>query len=285
MKLMTWNVQWCRGVDLVVDPARIVREAKRIADFDVLCLQEIADNYPDPRLGGSDGEDQFTRLAQLLPDYTAVPGIAVDQPGDDARRRHFGNLILSRLPVMQVYRHLLAYPCDPGVPGMPRIAIEAVIRTGSGDVRVITTHLEYYSARQRMAQVDALRTIYSDGHAHARDARATMRDCGPFHSYPRPRETIITGDCNFEPDSPEHRRMVAPFPDGAPPLVDAWRVAHPGAPHPPTFKIYQKNAPGDPELHCDFIFVGDELRSRVDDLRVDGQTQASDHQPVILTLA
>ena len=48
MKLMTWNVQWCRGVDVAVDPARIVAEATRIADFDVLCLQEIADNFPDP---------------------------------------------------------------------------------------------------------------------------------------------------------------------------------------------------------------------------------------------
>ena len=56
MQLITWNVQWCRGVDLAVDAARIVAEAKRLADFDVLCLQEIADNYPDPRLGGNDGE-------------------------------------------------------------------------------------------------------------------------------------------------------------------------------------------------------------------------------------
>ena len=53
MKLITWNVQWCRGVDLVVDPARIVREAQRLADFDVLCLQEIAANYP--ALAGSRG--------------------------------------------------------------------------------------------------------------------------------------------------------------------------------------------------------------------------------------
>ena len=67
MKLMTWNVQWCRGVDLRVDPARIVAEAKRIADFDVLCVQEIADNFPDPELGGSAGEDQFAVLAALLP--------------------------------------------------------------------------------------------------------------------------------------------------------------------------------------------------------------------------
>jgi endonuclease/exonuclease/phosphatase family metal-dependent hydrolase len=178
----------------------------------------------------------------------------------------------------------LPYPCDPGVPGMPRIAIEAIVETAAGGVRIITTHLEYYSLRQRMAQVEALRTIYADGHAHARDARVTLDDGGPFQTFIRPRETIITGDCNFEPDSDEYRRMLAPFDDGTPPLVDAWHVAHPREPHPSTFKIYQKNEPGDPELHCDFIFAGDELRGRVRDIRVDRPTQASDHQPVILTL-
>jgi len=284
MDLITWNVQWCRGVDLVVDAARIVAHARRLADFDVLCLQEIADNYPDPRLGGNDGDDQFARLAQLLPGFTAIPGVAVDQPADDGRRRRFGNMILSRLPVVQVYRHLLPYPLDAGVPGMPRIAIEAIVRTASGDVRVVTTHLEYYSARQRMAQVDALRAIYAEGHAYARDAAVTIDDGGPFQTFVRPRATVITGDCNFEPDSPEYRRMLAPFDDATPPLVDAWHVAHPGIAHPSTFKIYQKDEPTDPELHCDFIFVGDELRPRVRAVRVDGQTQASDHQPVILSL-
>jgi len=284
MELITWNVQWCRGVDLVVDAARIVGQAQRLADFDVLCLQEIADNYPDPRLGGNDGDDQFARLARLLPGFTAIPGVAVDQPADDGRRRRFGNMILSRLPVMQVYRHLLPYPLDAGVPGMPRIAVEAIIRTVSGDVRVITTHLEYYSTRQRMAQVDALRAIYAEGHAYARDAAVTIDDGGPFQTFVRPRATVVTGDCNFEPDSPGYRRMLMPFDDATPPLIDAWHVAHPDVAHPSTFKIYQKNEPTDPELHCDFIFVGEELRPRIRAVRVDGQTQASDHQPVILTL-
>ena len=284
MELITWNVQWCRGVDLVVDAARIVAQARRLADFDVLCLQEIADNFPDPRLGGNDSDDQFARLAQLLPGYTAIPGVAVDHPADGGRRRRFGNLILSRLPVVQVYRHLLPYPLDPGVPGMPRIAIEAVVRTTIGDIRVVTTHLEYYSARQRMAQVDALRAIYAEGHAYARDATVTMNDGGPFQTFVRPRATVITGDCNFEPGSPEYQRMLEPFDDQTPPLVDAWNVAHPGVAHPATFKIYQKDDPADPELHCDFIFVGDELRSRVRAVRVAGKTQASDHQPVMLTL-
>ncbi|HEY8623291.1 MAG TPA: endonuclease/exonuclease/phosphatase family protein, partial [Casimicrobiaceae bacterium] len=144
MKLITWNVQWCRGVDGKVDPARIVRHAKAIADFDVLCLQEIANHYPAPRLEGSRGENQFAELARLLPGYVPVPGVAVDVPADDGGRRHFGNMVLSRLPVGQVFRHLLPYPVEAGVNGMPRIALEAVLSTKLGAVRVITTHLEYY---------------------------------------------------------------------------------------------------------------------------------------------
>ncbi len=65
MKLITWNVQWCRGVDGKVDPARIVKHAKALADFDVLCLQEVANNFPDPRLAGSHGENQFAEVARV----------------------------------------------------------------------------------------------------------------------------------------------------------------------------------------------------------------------------
>jgi endonuclease/exonuclease/phosphatase family metal-dependent hydrolase len=284
MQLMTWNVQWCRGVDGKVDPERIASEARRIADPDVLCLQEIADNFPDPELGGSRGENQFDVLARLMPGYTAIAGVAVDQPGRNGRRRQFGNMVLSRLPVKQVYRHLLPYPLDPGVAGMPRIALEAVIAAPFGDVRVITTHLEYYSARQRMAQAEALRAIYAEGHAYARDAQVTDDEHGPFQTFVRPRATVITGDFNFEPDGPEHPRMLAPFDDGTPPLRDAWELTHPGEPHAATFCIYQKTDPSGDELHCDFIFVGEELAPRVRALRVDQQTQASDHQPVVLTV-
>ncbi len=55
-------------------------------------------------------------------------------------------------------------------------------------------------------------------------------------------------------------------------------------PIPSTFKIYEKETPGEPEQHCDFIFVSEHLKPRVAAVRVDRATQASDHQPVILTL-
>ena len=39
MKLVTWNTQWCRGLDGTVSAQRIVDGARAMADFDVLCLQ------------------------------------------------------------------------------------------------------------------------------------------------------------------------------------------------------------------------------------------------------
>ena len=46
MKLVTWNVQWFCGLDDVISMERVLREARAMADFDVLYLQEVADNYP-----------------------------------------------------------------------------------------------------------------------------------------------------------------------------------------------------------------------------------------------
>lgn len=283
MILMSWNTQWCRGVDGRVDPARIVNEAKRIADFDVLCLQEISDNFPDPRLAGSDGEDQFAALATLLPGYTAVPGIAVDHPGDHGDRRRFGNLILSRLPVRQAFRHLLPYPIDPGLKGMPRIAVEAVVAAPFGEIRVITTHLEYYSRKQRGIQVEALRDLYANGHAHAREGSVTDTSGGPFHTFLRPAATLICGDFNLEPEDRLHARMQEPLRDGTPELRDAWETLHPGQPHPATFRIYEKTHPDEAELHCDFVFINGPLRRHLTAVRVDRDTQAADHQPVVVT--
>jgi endonuclease/exonuclease/phosphatase family metal-dependent hydrolase len=78
--------------------------------------------------------------------------------------------------------------------------------------------------------------------------------------------------------------MLAPFAEGTAPLVDCWTLTHPGIPHPSTFCIHSKMFAGQPELHCDFVFVSEELKPRVRSLTVDQLTQASDHQPLVLEL-
>jgi len=282
MILITWNIQWCRGVDGVVDPARIVAHARQMADFDVICLQEVARNYPG--LDGSAGEDQFRLLADLLPAFTALEGVAVDVYDADGSRREFGNMILTRLPVVQVYRHLLPWPADPEVPSMPRIALEAVIRAARGPLRVTTTHLEYHSALQREAQVARIREIQQEAAAHARDAEQAEKRGGPFETKPRGPSGILTGDFNYEVPEPIHARLQAPFADATPHYVDAWPLANPGVPHAHTAGVHDKVQWKNREFCCDFICVTSDLAPRVRRVETDLATAASDHQPVLLEL-
>ena len=169
MQLLCWNVQWCRGVDGRVDPQRIARTVRALADPDVVCLQEVARGFDT--LSGSTGEDQFALLAAEFAGWTAIEGIAVDVPRPGGGRRQFGNLLLSRLPVQQAWRHLLPWPADADHADMQRVAVEAVIEappdSGIGPLRVTCTHLAYYSAAQRLAQCDALRALHAAACAHA----------------------------------------------------------------------------------------------------------------------
>src|SRR5258705_10859418 len=129
VKPSSWKIRWCRGSDGRVDPARIAGVAREMADFDVLCLQEVARNYPD--LAGSSGENQYEALAALFPRYTVVKGVATDVPAPQGERREFGNAIITRLPVLQVFRRLLPWPADSSVASMQRAAVEAVLESPS----------------------------------------------------------------------------------------------------------------------------------------------------------
>jgi endonuclease/exonuclease/phosphatase family metal-dependent hydrolase len=281
MRLLHWNVQWCRGLDGVVAPARIAREARELCDPDVICLQEVAINFP--ALEGSRGEDQVARLAAELPGFTAAFGWAVDVPDGAGGRRRFGNLILSRLPLRQVQRHTLPWPADSGVPSMPRALVEAVVATPYGLVRVATTHLEYYSATQRAAQVERLRELHAEACAHSVIAPSERYESGPFEPFPRPASAMLTGDFNLPPRDPLHARLLEPFGAGVPRFLDAWQHAHPDEPHPPTFCLHEREY-GESPYCCDYVFVTEDLAARLRAVRVDGATRASDHQPVIVEL-
>lgn len=281
MILITWNIQWCRGCDGRVDPERIVRVARSMGDFDVLCLQEVADNFQG--LPGSSGEDQIRALSGLLPGFTQVEGIAVETRDRTGRRRRFGNLLLSRLPVLGAFRHLLPWPADPAVPGMQRVAVEAVLDTRTGPLRVTTTHLEYYSAKQRAAQVERLRELHAEACGHVADEAGQEKTGSPFEPIPRPVSAILTADFNFRATDPEYARLQAPIGDGVPAYRDAWAIANGGRAHDHTIGVHDRVQWPEP-FACDFVFVTEDLASRVRALRVNLATDASDHQPVLLEL-
>jgi endonuclease/exonuclease/phosphatase family metal-dependent hydrolase len=277
VRLICWNVQWCRGIDGVVDPARIAREARRIADPDVLCLQEINVGFAD--LPGSQGENQVEALKREFPGFFVFFASAVDVPGPEGTRRRFGNLVASRFPVGRVMRHALPWP-RTSAPSMPRTALEAVIQTPFGPLRVITTHLEYYSSGHRAAQIERLREL----HAETNRELVSSEPKGPFAPLPHPESAILCGDFNMPPDDPLRARFLEAFLAPTPKFVDAWQALHPGEPHPHTFRVHQRE-PGDLPYCCDYVFVTEDLVLRLRSISVDGENRASDHQPVVIELA
>jgi endonuclease/exonuclease/phosphatase family metal-dependent hydrolase len=281
MILITWNIQWGRGVDRRVDLERIVRTVRAMADFDVLCLQEVADNFPG--LEGVGCACQFEAMAALLPDFHAVEGIAVDRCTPKVGRQRLGNMLLCRDAPLQVLRHQLPWPADSHQASMPRMALEVVLPAPGGALRVMTTHLEYYAAGQRAAQVEALRALQAEASGHAGLPERAEQRGKPFETRPRNSRGVLCGDFNCGSADPMIARLQQP--EGqAPGWCDAWPLAHPGQPHPMTVGVHDRQQwPKGPQCF-DFFFVSQDLGAQVRRLEVDGRTDASDHQPVLLEL-
>ena len=279
MKLVTWNTQWCRGLDGEVSVRRIVDGARALADFDVLCLQEIAQGHDG--MPGAPG-DQPAELAALLPGFQLFFGAAVDDFLPDGRRQRFGNLIATRLPVARAQHHPLPWPADAGVRSMPRMCSVVTVQDPAlGPVRVMTTHLEYYSALQRMAEARALRDLHIEASAQAAAPPKEELGPSPFRTKAHTPHAILCGDFNLGPTEPEYAAIQAPFEGGR--LHDAWVALHGDTPHAPTFRLFDRTYGPEP-VACDFVFVSDALVPRVRRIEVDLQTRVSDHQPVVIEL-
>ena len=73
--------------------------------------------------------------------------------------------------------------------------------------------------------------------------------------------------------------------DDTPAYRDAWLIAHPGQPHAPSVGVYDKAQWPGPPFTFDFVFVSADLAPRVGNVRIDAQSDASDHQPLLLELS
>jgi endonuclease/exonuclease/phosphatase family metal-dependent hydrolase len=265
--IVTWNIQNGKGCDGASDLARIAAAIRKSGETDVICLQEIARR--DPAIAG--GADQVAELEVLFPGYAAIFGAALAR-----NERQYGNLLLSRLPVLQFFNHLLPYPASGGTKHMQRQAIEAVVGTRAGPLRVITTHLEYYSGAQRAAQIERLRALQTEVADHA--AQPAQAGDSPYDAVPRPSALVLCGDLNFLPGDRDYSQLFQP------PLVDAWRHARKNEPHPPTAGLFDR-AQWPMGGHCrDYFAVTGEVAARIAAVDVDLATDASDHQPLRLAL-
>lgn len=280
MRVLTWNIQWGLGLDGTVDLGRLAAEIRRLGDPDVICLQEVTSGFDDLR--ANDGTDQFAALAAAFPAYHAVAAPVLDVPHPRAGRRLFGNMILSRLPVGLVQRFTLPWLTLPDRPCMPRGLVVATILAPSGPLRIMTTHLEYASARMREAQIASIRTIH-----HEISRRVAVPPKAREGSYALQVETtaaLLTGDFNATPAEDARRLVMEPFASSeAPTFRDAFEVCNPGLLHPPSMCVFDQ-ADGPPRC-LDYVFCTEDLAPRLRSVTYDQTSRASDHQPVLVELA
>jgi endonuclease/exonuclease/phosphatase family metal-dependent hydrolase len=279
--ILTWNIQFGRGADYRVDLRRTASVIREMGSPEILCLQEVARHIPD--LGEGCERDQVAELAGLLAEYTPCFYPAVDLIGvAGLPRRHFGVAIFSRLPILELVPHLLPRPPDPNQKHMQRQALEAVIETRGGPLRVITTHLQYDSPVQRQAQVERLIELHEETCANI--AAPPPAAGGSYAGTPRQPGAIVCGDFNLTPQDPAYARFIAPSRGRAPAFRDAWVALNRDRPHPVTAGVFDKEQWPKGATPIDFFMVTEDLVPRLDALEVNGRTDASDHQPLKLLL-
>ena len=280
--ILSWNIQNGIGCDGEISLSRIADVIGKMGEPDVICLQEVSRDLA--LLDNLEGPDQAVELAELFPDYEVVFGAAIEACDTATGHRwQFGNALLSRAPILSVARHLLPRPAVPDTRYMTRQATEAVVKTPDGELRVINTHLEFHSQVQKFAQIERLREIQTEITAEQSEPRQ-VDFTGPYQEVSRPLETILCGDFNFLSGSVEYQKMLAPLGTTGHRFQDAWAVAYPDQPHESTCGIYDRELwPEGP--HCrDFFFTVGIDHRRIHGVVVNTETDASDHQPLILTL-
>jgi len=285
MKFITYNIQYSKGKDDRFDLGRI---AETVRSADIIALQEVERFWPRTGM-----VDQPAELGKLLPEYFWVYGPGFDMDASEekdgtifSRRRQFGNMLLSRWPIIWSRTHTLPKCVMIEEFGMDMTALEGVIATDTGPLSVWSIHLASISSDERCLQVEHLLNFHR--RAQENGGAWTGRE-GPDWTLgeappPAPPHTIWMGDFNCEPDSPEYNAIVGT----KDPLfsrvayshrfVDAWvavgndekgRVTYP-----------RKKGERFPLLCLDYFFVSAELKGKIGKSWIDEEAQGSDHQPV-----
>lgn len=281
MKCVTYNVQYGIGLDGRYDIARI---ADAVRGADVIALQEVSRNNPN-----NGGRDMVAEIREQLPEYFSVFGapysveMGSSLDGGRAVTRHFefGNMVLSKTPILASRNLLLPRTRTFDRLNLQRGALEAMIGTPFGAVRFYSVHLDHTSPSERIAQI---RWLVDKVLAYATEGGAVtgVSELG-FPEPPHPEEFVLMGDFNLQPGSPEYVAMTG--------LRDvefgiARRAAHPvdasSAAEDDRHTWIDPKRPDDPKRRrcLDYCFVYAGLAPRVKTCTVDTGAIGSDHRPV-----
>ena len=157
-------------------------------------------------------------------------------------------------------------------------ALEALIESPLGMIRVYVVHFGSISSEERQLQagfmLDLVNRVPEQGGAWTGDAdRHVDRDWSAGLAEPiMPWETILVGDFNMSPESPEYA-IVAKA------MTAIWLAHNPGLKvltwHP------NPSRPGDEKAdRLDYCFLTSDLVERVRSSWVDEAADGSDHQPL-----
>lgn len=284
MKCVTYNIQYGRGMDGQHDLDRI---ASAVDGADVIALQEVERFWPR-----SGNIDQVAYFAQRFSGYYRIYGAGVDlhdETGSPAenRRRQFGNMLLSRRPILHSRHHLLPKHGSIDTLSIQRSAIECTIETRHGAVRIYSIHLTHLSAATRLPQVEALLRIHRqarhEGHPVAGQLSATNWQSG-VNNQRVADDAIMLGDFNFQPDSREYLAFVGALSDygghitSETGFIDAWTWCGGDKMGGTTSDV--KGIPA----RLDYCFVSTPLRDFIQGCAVDSDAIGSDHRPVWLEM-
>ena len=207
MRLLTYNVHRCVGVDRRLDVERIVGVIAE-HDPDIVCLQEL--DVGRARTGGVDQARVIAdRLAMSVRFHAAM---TVEQ-------EKYGDAILTRCPERLI--RVGALPTVKGIPGLePRGAIWIrVEQPGCPPLNVLTTHLGLVPREQRL-QAAALAGKDWMGHAECQGPTILAGDFNAT-SITRPYQTLTRhlADCQRQIGQ---KPTIKTFPSGFP----AIRIDH-----------------------------------------------------------
>lgn len=287
MKFASYNIQFGTGKDGNVDLERIAGE---LGDADVIALQEVE------RFNSTTGMvDQVAAFSKLFPTHYVTYGAGVDLDAsykDDAghvvnQRRQFGNMLLSKTPIISSRNHLLPKYGLVGPLALQRSALEGVIDCELGLIRVYSVHLGHAAAPERTKQISALLRIvrnaprYGGVWSGKHVGKHWTKD-GPQPPMPSP--ALMMGDFNLEPHSREYEQLVGPMDekhgrltriDG---IIDIWtHLKHP-LDGPET-----KTCPDEKgDMRIDYAFATLDLAMKSKLMQVDHEAQGSDHQPIFV---
>jgi endonuclease/exonuclease/phosphatase family metal-dependent hydrolase len=203
-------------------------------------------------------------------------------------------MLLARWPIRSARIFPLPKLDNTNGLGFQMGALEGVIEAPGRPLRVYSVHLSSHGSEERRLQAEALMRLWrataNEGGAWSGEVGLAGVDWSAGETLPpAPTDTVMLGDFNTRPGTPEYRALVADEPalHGRAfyrlSLADSWLLAGdggPGATFPPSAAYPIPEA-----IRIDYGFVSGGLAGAVTRAWVDGAAEGSDHQPYWIELA